>query len=170
MATFSEAEAYCESLFFAKKTIQEAVASARAQQRAERLEFDMRTGGDSTARRALQDLTPIAVVRCVYAGQSFIVYQPEIWLKVMDKSLLLFRQRFGDAAYETVRHRFLYHWSSTKIVAQENISRQSFQVRRRDFLNGLMILAAQENLISVDADRDSLLTDMKKPRVMRGFS
>lgn len=159
MATFSEVEAFCESLFFAKKSITEAVASARAQQRAERLEFDMRTRGDITARRVVQDLTPVAVVRCVYAGQPFIVYQPEIWLKVMDKSLLLFRQRFGDDAYETVRHRFLFHWSSTKIVAQENISRQTFQVRRRDFLNGLMILAAQENLISVDADKNSLQKD-----------
>lgn len=162
MATYSDTEAFCESLFFAKKAISEAVASARAQQRAERLEFDYRTGGDSTARLAVQDLTPIAVVRCCYLGQTFVVYQPEQWLKVMDKSLLLYRQRFGDVAYKTISHRFLYHWSTTKIVAQENISRQTFQVRRRDFLNGLMVLAAQDNLISVDADRNLLQKDKEK--------
>ena len=112
---YAEAADHAESLFFAKNAIGKAVVSTRMQQRAERLEFDMRTGGDSTARLAIQAVTPLAAVRCIYLGQAFLVYQPEKWLDVMERSLLLFRQRFGDKSYKAIQHRYVYHWTVRKI-------------------------------------------------------
>lgn len=152
---YAEAIDYAESLLYAKNAIGKAVVSARMQQKAERLEFDMRTGGDSTARLAVQAVTPLAAVRCIYLGQTFLVYQPEKWIEVMDKSLLLFRQRFGDKQYKAIQHRYIYHWTVRKISVIDEISTQVFALRRRCFLDGLLMLAVQEGLLRVDITANS---------------
>ena len=105
---YKEAEEYTEALFFARKSIIEAVKSARAQQRAERLEFLLRTNTfDPTADSAMKDLTPLPLVYCCHMGQTFLVYQPEKWLKVLKESFLLYRQRFASRAYVTIQHRYI---------------------------------------------------------------
>ncbi len=147
---YAEAADHAESLFFAKNAIGKAVVSTRMQQRAERLEFDMRTGGDSTARLAIQAVTPLAAVRCIYLGQAFLVYQPEKWLDVMERSLLLFRQRFGDKSYKAIQHRYVYHWTVRKISVMDEISPQVYALRRRSFIDGLLMLAIQEGLLRID--------------------
>lgn len=152
---YAEAADYAESLLFAKNAIGKAVVSARMQQRAERLEFDMRTGGDSTARLAIQAVTPLAAVRCIYLGQAFLVYQPEKWLDVIERSLLLFRQRFGDKSYKAIQHRYVYHWTVRKISVIDEISPQVYALRRRSFIDGLLMLAIQEGLIRIDINADS---------------
>lgn len=152
---YAEAADHAESLFFAKNAIGKAVVSARMQQRAERLEFDMRTGGDSTARLAIQAVTPLAAVRCIYLGQAFLVYQPEKWLDVMERSLLLFRQRFGDKSYKAIQHRYVYHWTVRKISVMDEISPQVYALRRRSFIDGLLMLAIQEGLLRIDINANS---------------
>lgn len=152
---YAEAADYAESLLFAKNAIGKAVVSARMQQRAERLEFDMRTGGDSTARLAIQAVTPLAAVRCIYLGQAFLVYQPEKWLDVIERSLLLFRQRFGDKSYKAIQHRYVYHWTVRKISVIDEISPQVYALRRRSFMDGLLMLAIQEGLIRIDINANS---------------
>lgn len=158
---YQDAADFAESLFMAKNSIEKAVASTRLQQRAESLEFDMRTGGDLTARRAVNDMTPIAAVRCIHMGITFMVYQPEKWLDVMARALLLFRQRFGDKAYKLIQHRFLYHWEVRKIAAMDNVSKQHFATRKKEFLAGLLVLAAQEGLIRLDISQANFQKDRK---------
>lgn len=145
----------CRKLTLCKNAIGKAVVSARMQQRAERLEFDMRTGGDSTARLAIQAVTPLAAVRCIYLGQAFLVYQPEKWLDVIERSLLLFRQRFGDKSYKAIQHRYVYHWTVRKISVIDEISPQVYALRRRSFIDGLLMLAIQEGLIRIDINANS---------------
>lgn len=152
---YAEAADYAESLLFAKNAIGKAVVSARMQQRAERLEFDMRTGGDSTARLAIQAVTPLAAVRCIYLGQAFLVYQPEKWLDVIERSLRLFRQRFGDKSYKAIQHRYVYHWTVRKISVMDEISPQVYALRRRSFIDGLLMLAIQEGLLRIDINANS---------------
>lgn len=150
---YKEAADYAESLFLARPSIVQAVASARTQRRAESLEFDMRTGGDTTARRVINDMMPVAAVRCICLGITFMVYQPEKWLDVMRWSLLLFRHRFGDKAYKAIQHRFVYRWPVSKVAAMDGLSKQHFASRKRDFIAGLLVLAAQEGLVRLDVSQ-----------------
>lgn len=99
---YAEAADHAESLFFAKNAIGKAVVSARMQQRAERLEFDMRTGGDSTARLAIQAVTPLAAVRCIYLGQAF-------WFTSRKNGWMLWNVRFfcfGSGLVTSLIRRF----------------------------------------------------------------
>lgn len=154
---YKEAEEYTEALLFARKSIVDAVKSARAQQRAERLEFLMRTNTfDPTAASAVKDLTPLPLVYCCHLGQTFLVYKPEKWLKVMKEAFLLYRQRFASRAYITIQHRYIREWGIKKILARENISKMTYQNRRSDFLQGAVLLAAQAGLIEIDANMEIL--------------
>lgn len=154
---YKEAEEYTEALFFARKSIIEAVKSARAQQRAERLEFLLRTNTfDPTADSAMKDLTPLPLVYCCHMGQTFLVYQPEKWLKVLKESFLLYRQRFASRAYITIQHRYIREWGIKKILDRENVSKMTYQNRRSDFLQGAVLLAVQAGLIEIDASAEIL--------------
>lgn len=154
---YKDAEEYTEALLKARKSIIIAVKNARAQQRAERLEFLVRTRTfDPTADAAAKELTPLPVVMCVHLGQTFLVYQPEKWLKVMKEAFLLYRQRFASRAYTTIQHRYIWEWDIKKIIARENISKMTYQNRRCDFLQGAVLLAAQAGLLTIDADMEIL--------------
>lgn len=157
MLLYKEAEEYVEALLKARKSIVEAVKNARAQQRAERLEFLMRTNTfDPTADAVTKDLSPLPLVYCCHLGQTFLVYKPEKWLKVMKEAFLLYRQRFPSNAYTTIQHRYIWEWEIRKIIARENISKMTYQNRRSDFLQGALVLAAQAGLIEIDANMDIL--------------
>lgn len=150
--TYKSAEEFVEGLAMARRSISVAVDSARLQQKAERLELDYRLRSkDPTAKLVVQDLTPLAVVRCFHENQPFIVYQPEKWLKVIQEAFNLFRQRFGDGPYQIIKHRFIHGWSIKHTMAVDGVSLQTYSLRRQQFLAGLLALAAQNGLIRIDS-------------------
>jgi hypothetical protein len=150
--TYKQAEEFVEQLAIARRSISVAVDSARLQQKAERLELDYRLRyKDPTAKLVINDLTPLAVVRCFHENQPFIVYQPEKWLKVIQEAFNLFRQRFGDGPYMIIKHRFIRGWSTKHIMAVDGVSLQTYSLRRQQFLAGLLVLAAQNGLIRIDS-------------------
>ena len=150
--TYKQAEEFVEQLAIARRSISVAVDSARLQQKAERLELDYRLRyKDPTAKLVINDLTPLAVVRCFHENQTFIVYQPEKWLKVIQEAFNLFRQRFGDGPYMIIKHRFIRGWSTKHIMAVDGVSLQTYSLRRQQFLAGLLALAAQNGLIRIDS-------------------
>lgn len=150
--TYKQAEEFVEQLAIARRSISVAVDSARLQQKAERLELDYRLRyKDPTAKLVINDLTPLAVVRCFHENQPFIVYQPEKWLQVIQAAFNLFRQRFGDGPYQIIKHRFIRGWSTKHIMAVDGVSLQTYSLRRQQFLAGLLALAAQNGLIRIDS-------------------
>lgn len=148
---YKDAEAYAEAMVFARKAIEDGVKTARAQQQAQRAGFynHFMEGKDPTAEMAVREVLPLPIVRCFYKGRSFLVEQPELWLKVITDSLLLFKQRFGAEAYQSINHRFMRGWSVQRLTAAEGISKRAYQTRRTAFLSGLVLLAVQNGLISV---------------------
>lgn len=150
---YSEAEKYAEAMMFARRAISDGVKSARAQQKAQRNDFfgHFMQGKDPTADTAIRESLPLPVIRCFYNGQAFLVNYPERWLKVMQQALDLYRQRFGDAAYLTINHRFIWGWEVQRLIKAENISKRNYQSRRTEFLHGLVLLAAQAGLIYITA-------------------
>lgn len=148
---YKEAEQQAENYVFARSAIQTAVDSVRLRQQEERQKFMYKTGVDSTATAALHECGPVPVVRCIYYGVPMMVYQPELWLKAIKDSFNLFRQRFGDKAYKVIQHRFIYHWTPKHVTAVDGVSLQTYSLRRRDFLAGLLILAAQNGAIKLDS-------------------
>lgn len=150
--TYKQAEEFVEQLAIARRSISVAVDSARLQQKAERLELDYRLRyKDPTAKLVINDLTPLAVVRCFHENQPFVVYQPEKWLKVIQEAFNLFRQRFGDGPYMIIKHRFIRGWSTKHIMAVDGVSIQTYSLRRQQFLAGLLTLAVQNGLIRIDS-------------------
>lgn len=149
---YAEAEAYAEAMMFARKAVQEGVRNARAQQKAQRSDFfgHYMQGKDPTATLAVREAAPLPVIRCFSGSQSFLVQQPELWLKVMQQALALYKQRFGREAYLTISHRFIWGWDVSKIVEVDDISKRAYQTRRTEFLHGLIVLAAQNGLIFID--------------------
>lgn len=149
---YSDAENFAENIVFARRSIASAVDSARLQQKADRLEFDYKMGRDPTGsaveRRA--QTQPLAVVRYIYFGEAFVLYQPELWLDVIQQSFNLYRQRFGDKAYAVIKNRFILNKSATGSAVRAGVSMQMYALRRRDYLSGLLILAAQNGLVRID--------------------
>lgn len=150
---YAEAEKYAEAMMFARRAIADGVKNARAQQKAQRNGFlgHFMRGKDPTSDTAIKDSSPLPVVRCFYNGQAFLVNYPERWLKVMQQALDLYRQRFGDAAYLTINHRFIWGWEVRRLIKAENISKRNYQSRRTEFLHGLVLLAVQAGLIYISA-------------------
>lgn len=150
-----EAERYAEAVLFARKAIKDGVEAERARMLSKRKEFmgNIIAGGevnDPTAREAIKKLAPIPVLRCIDEGKTFLIYQPEKWLSVFDKTFSCFKERYGESNLELIRRRYVNGWTSIRIAEEKGISRRAFNNQRDKFLAMLLQQAVQAGVIQID--------------------
>lgn len=152
---YKNAEKYVEALLFAAKDVKRGVSCARQQANKKRREFlGIAARGsnvpDPTAKAAINNVSPLPVVRCSNGNGSFVVVAPEKWLRAIKQAFDLYGSRFGSEALETIRHRYVDGWNVRQIKEVQGISKSLYQQRRTEFLHCLLLYAVQAGIIEIE--------------------
>jgi hypothetical protein len=150
-----EAERYAEAVLVARKAIKQGVEAERARLLAKRHEYlgSIVAGGevsDPTEKDVEKKLARISVLRCQQDGKTFLIYHPEKWLEVFDKTFACFKDRYGDEALQLVRLRYVYGWTTVRIAEEKKISRRAYNNQRDKFLAMLLQHTLQAGLLQID--------------------
>ena len=141
-----------ESKFLYYNSIREAVKEARVEQ----LEghFGV-TGGnnsghskisDPTAAAGIKRATPLKFVKILHDGSELVIYNPEAWLQIMNRTYAAFDGTTVDRAMA----RRYEGAALEKIISDFHISTKTFYNWRSDFLTYAAVQAVSEGLIKLN--------------------
>lgn len=134
-----------EMIFFNYQQIIDAVNDIRAEQ------AKSKEGGsgisDPTANTAISSISPIRFVEIKDGNYIRRIYNPEVWVKIVDYTFSVFGERLEA---ELARRRYFANEKPDYTADCMRIGQRTYYDWRNDFITQAALMAASENLLDLN--------------------